>query len=71
MFSFVELRDLSPDSTSGQKSSMKSTWLIKAHFSYVQLFSPVPVCSVGSRRQQHRDRKKQRSSVYLTLSLPE
>jgi hypothetical protein len=63
------LDDQCPARISGQKSSMKSTRLIKAYFYLVQIFIPAAQADVGSRRQNMMRCTKQRTSVFSEFEL--
>jgi hypothetical protein len=63
------LDDLCPETISGQKSSMKSTRLIKAYFYLVQIFIPAAQADVGPAPQNTTRRTKQRTSVFSGVQL--
>jgi hypothetical protein len=63
------LDDQCPARISGQKSSMKSTRLIKAYFYLVQIFIPAAQADVGSAPQNKERRIKQRTSVFSEFEL--
>ena len=63
------LDDQCPARIAGQKSSMKSTRLIKAYFYLVQIFIPAAQADVGSRRQNMLRCTKQRTSVFSGVQL--